>query len=72
MGISIKEILRFYTEGFKHMSVGKTLWKIIALKLFIFFIVIKMLFFPDILEEHFNTDEDRSAYILDTLTQGEK
>lgn len=72
MGITAKTIIRFYTDGFKRMSVGKTLWKIIALKLFIFFVVIKLLFFPNVLQENFKNDTQRSEYILDTLIQGDK
>lgn len=72
MGITAKTIIRFYTDGFKRMSVGKTLWKIIALKLFIFFVVIKLLFFPNVLQENFKNDTQRSEYILDMLIQGDK
>ena len=40
-------ILHFYVEGFRNMTVGKTLWIIILIKLFVMFVVLKMLFFPD-------------------------
>ena len=29
-----------YVDGFRSMTVGKTLWLIIAIKLFIFFVII--------------------------------
>jgi hypothetical protein len=54
------------------MRVGKTLWKIIGIKLILFFVIIKLLFFPNLLEENFNTDTERSEYILHQLTEGEK
>ena len=38
--------LDLYVDGFRSMTVGKTLWLIIAIKLFIFFVIIKILFFP--------------------------
>ena len=40
-----------------------------AVKLFILFFVIKLLFFPDIMKEHFQNDAERSHYILDQLTK---
>ena len=43
----IKRIIRFYVEGFKSMTVGKTLWALIILKLFIMFAILKLFFFPD-------------------------
>ena len=32
---TIKKIFRFYLDGFRSMTVGKTLWAIILVKLFI-------------------------------------
>lgn len=52
------------------MRVGKTLWGIIGIKLILFFVIMKWLFFPNILKEYFRTDQERSDYILDQLTQG--
>ncbi|MBN1182696.1 MAG: DUF4492 domain-containing protein [Bacteroidales bacterium] len=50
------------------MTVGKKLWLIILLKLFIFFIVLRVFFFPDILEKNFNTDKERGDFVLEQLT----
>ena len=58
---------RFYLDGFRSMRTGKTLWKIIVVKL-IFFLLILKLFFPDILQTHFQTDRQRAAHVLDNLT----
>lgn len=41
---------RFYIDGFRSMTVGRTLWLIILIKLFIMFFVLKLFFFPDMLE----------------------
>ena len=38
-------IIRFYIEGFRSMTLGRTLWGIILLKLFIMFAVLKAFFF---------------------------
>jgi len=67
-----KSIYEFYRDGFRNMRLGKQLWLLIAIKLFILFVVIKYFFFPNILEEKFNNDVERSAYVLQQLvTQGE-
>jgi hypothetical protein len=34
------------------MTLGKTLWTIILIKLFIIFVVLKLFFFPDFLKTH--------------------
>ena len=43
-------VFDLYYEGFKNMTIGKTLWTVIAIKLFIIFVVIKLLFFPDFIK----------------------
>jgi hypothetical protein len=51
------------------MVVGKTLWKIIALKLFIMLAVLKLFFFPNYLATNFNTERDRAGHVLENLTR---
>jgi len=67
----IQRIVRFYVDGFKGMKLGKKLWFIVGVKVFILFVVIKLLFFPNFLETHFKSDTQRSNYILNQLTKGE-
>lgn len=45
-------IWNFYLEGFRSMTLGRTLWVIILLKLFVMFFILKMFFFPDFLGDH--------------------
>ena len=40
-------IYHFYLEGFREMKLGKTLWLIILVKLFIMFFILKLFFFPN-------------------------
>lgn len=44
-------VFHLYYDGFKNMSVGKSLWVVILVKLFIIFFVLKLFFFPNILHE---------------------
>lgn len=62
-----RRVWDFYYEGFKNMTVGKTLWAIILLKLFIFFVVMKLLFFPNVLKKNFDTDEERAEHVREEL-----
>lgn len=41
-----------YYDGFRNMRLGKTLWLIIAIKLFIIFFILKLFFFPNFLKTH--------------------
>ncbi len=66
----LKKIYYFYKDGFSNMKLGKSLWLLVLIKLFIIFTLIK-LFFPNILKEHFQNNKQRSDFILNQLTQGE-
>ncbi len=41
-----------YYDGFRSMTLGKTLWLVIGIKLFIMFAILKVFFFPDFLKQH--------------------
>ena len=40
-----------YYDGFRQMTLGKTLWLIIGIKLFIMFAILKVFFFPNFLKQ---------------------
>lgn len=44
---TIRKIGCFYIDGFKEMTIGKTLWIIILCKVFVLFFVLKLFFFPN-------------------------
>jgi hypothetical protein len=64
----MRKLFRFYYDGFISMSWwGRRVWIIILIKLFIIFIILKMFFFRDFLKEKYNSDEQKSEYVLDQL-----
>ncbi len=65
----IAKVIDFYKEGFKNMTVGKTLWAIVLIKLFIMFAILKVFFFPDILKKNFKTDSERGNYVYEQLVK---
>lgn len=63
-----KRLASFYYDGFANMSSwGKKAWIIIIIKLFIMFAILKIFFFPDLLQKKFETDKQRSEYVMDQL-----
>lgn len=54
-----------YYDGFRQMTLGRTLWAIIFIKLFIMFAILKVFFFPNFLKEHAKGNE--SAYVAGEL-----
>lgn len=63
----LKKVGLFYYEGFRSMTLGKTLWAIILIKLFILFVIFRIFFFKDYLKTNFKTDKDRSNHVIEQL-----
>lgn len=60
-----KKAWLLYYEGFKGMTLGKTLWLIIAIKVFIMFAILRIFFFPNFLG---GLDEvDKADYVTNEL-----
>ena len=56
-----------YYDGFRSMRLGKTLWAIILIKLFIIFAILKVFFVPNGLKEHAVGDE--AGYVAGSLIE---
>ncbi len=63
---ALRKAIRFYVEGFRAMTVGRTLWSIILVKLFVIFAVLKLFFFPDTLTGR--SHEERGRQVMRELT----
>ncbi len=59
----LKKVFLFYYEGFRSMTLGKTLWIIILIKLFIMFAILKVFFFPNFLSSKGDTKAEKADYI---------
>ncbi|ECQ5144454.1 TPA: DUF4492 domain-containing protein [Campylobacter jejuni] len=65
---SISQIFNFYKEGFKNLTLGKTLWKIIFIKLFVMLVILKLFVFDVNFNSIFKSDKEKSTFVLKNLT----
>ena len=65
-------VVDLYADGFRSMTVGKTLWLIIAIKLFVFFVIIKILFFPNFLSLKSDSDQGKAQYVREQMLDRQK
>lgn len=56
-----------YRDGFRSMTIGRTLWLVIAIKLVVMFLVVKLFFFPNKLETEYSSDQERSQAVRESL-----
>ena len=57
-----------YRDGFRHMTIGKMLWLIVIVKLFLIFVVLKIFFFPNFLSQHAEKGEEAEYVATQILT----
>ncbi|MDR0541323.1 MAG: DUF4492 domain-containing protein [Dysgonamonadaceae bacterium] len=66
---SFAGFIAMYVDGFKNLTWGKPLWILIFIKLFIFFAVLKVFFFPNILNSRFKTEQEKSDFVFKELME---
>ena len=64
---SVLGVFEFYRQGFSAMRLGKTLWGLIFVKLFVIFVLLKIFVFDENLNSTFAKDADKSDFVLRNL-----
>jgi hypothetical protein len=65
----IRQFFNLYADGFKNLGwLGKRLWIIILIKIFIMFAILKLFFFENQLNKNFETDSEKSEHIINVIT----
>ena len=57
IGNFFKKVFHLYYDGFRSMTIGRTLWVVIIVKLFIIFVILKIFFFPNFLKNNAKGNE---------------
>ncbi len=65
----MKSFYNFYRDGFKSMTVGRTLWIVVFIKLFIMFGILKVFFFPNFLNTKFDNEEEKAGFVNQELIE---
>ncbi|MDR1544282.1 MAG: DUF4492 domain-containing protein [Prevotellaceae bacterium] len=69
---NIADFFRMYVEGFKKMTkLGKMLWALILIKLFIMFAILKVFLFPNFLNSKFDNEQDKADYVAEQLVNND-
>lgn len=68
----LQRVFYFYVDGFKAMTLGRTLWAIIFIKVIVFFVIVKFIFFPNFLNSKADTAEGKAEYVRHELVKPQK
>ncbi|MCH5345634.1 MAG: DUF4492 domain-containing protein [Muribaculaceae bacterium] len=58
-----------YIDGFRSMTVGRSLWLLIIIKLIFMFGIMKLFFFPNLLSRDYDTDAERAEAVRASLVE---
>ena len=64
----IKNIALFYKDGFANMRLGRTLWAVILIKLFVLFALLKTFIYDKSIRD-LKSYEAKSQFVLKKLTK---
>lgn len=65
----LSKIFYLYYDGFRNMTLGKSLWLVIILKLLIIFGFLKIFIYDKSLKTNFQTQEEKSEFVSKNLTE---
>jgi len=63
----LQGIFRFYYDGFKNMTVGKTLWKIILIKLAVILLFLKYFVHDKNFKTEYKTYDEKVIFVYENL-----
>jgi hypothetical protein len=63
----IKNVYYFYLNGFKNMTLGKTLWKIVLIKLLVILIFINLFIDNKSLKSEYKTYDEKVDFVYKNL-----
>ena len=67
--LNIKNIYSFYINGFKNMTIGKTLWKLILIKLLVIFLFLNYFIHDKSLNTEYKTYDEKVDFVYINLTK---
>lgn len=56
-----------FRDGFKSMTLGRTLWILVIIKLCIMFLILRPIFFPNFLNSKFDSKDEKADYVRQEL-----
>ena len=65
----LSNVFYLYYDGFRNMTLGKSLWLVIILKLLIIFGFLKIFIYDKSLKTNFQTQEEKSEFVSKNLTE---
>lgn len=63
----IKNIYLMYKDGFMNLTVGKTLWKLIIIKLIVILLFLNIFVYDKSIKTEYKTENEKINFVLQNL-----
>ncbi len=67
----LSRAFHLYYDGFRSMTLGRTLWAVIIVKLIIIFAILKVFFFPNFIGQHAEDGDEAEFVAGEMLERGD-
>jgi hypothetical protein len=65
----LKTVFMFYVNGFREMKLGKTLWKIILLKLAVILLFLNYFVYDRSIKSEYKTEDEKADFVYKNLVK---
>jgi hypothetical protein len=65
----MQKILNFYIDGFRKLTLGKLLWKIIIIKVILIFTLLNFYIYDKSLKSEYKTDMEKINFVYKNITK---
>lgn len=66
----LKNTFSFYQEGFKSLTLGKSLWKIVIIKLVVILVVLNLFIYDKSFKSEYKSYEEKKEFVFLNMTKG--
>lgn len=66
----LKSVFNLYYDGFKNLTIGKSLWKIVIIKVFTILVVLNIFVYDKNFKSEYKTKEEKQDFVYTNMIKG--
>lgn len=64
-----QKVINFYIDGFKNLTLGKVLWKIIFIKLIVILLILNFFIYDKSINTEYKTENQKINFVYKNITK---
>lgn len=66
----LKKTFSFYIDGFKELSLGKSLWKIVIIKLVVILVILNLFIYDKTFKSEYKSYDEKKDFVFSNMMKG--